>query len=455
MAGSTSLGKIARHWGARDKRHHSLTEALNRLTQKFTARIQQPKETRANRIDIMIGESGIGKSTVLRQLADRLSKKTGRAWQTKLWHVGGQAFEDVTGLPVILEDVVLEDGTIMPREGYTSAMAVAQRESDPKKMQSAVAALRIKETHRRATFAKSEFVPGAIWHKHCTVGILDELPTAPTLIQNQIREMIDGQLNGDPIDPNCLYVGTGNPPDPRFVTVNALDEALEKRLKIYIIEPTQDELLQVWERIMPETIYKFLVMEKPFIDALSPREWVGVAKDVADVQAGGGTFEEAIEEAVDELLDHPNIAIKLRKFLKFGDDPFYYPVLGRQLLVATAKEMQLIMALIERWIKENKRGFVGESKNDLLRTLGNLTADEFGGWEKKAQERASDNIVLFIEALAATKASDMAKQALAHTFTTPLVTLVSQKMRKSAAIKQMTDVMQKFERQKEAQGSEA
>lgn len=400
----------------------------------------------------MIGESGIGKSTVLRQLADRLSKKTGKVWKGQPWHVGGQAFEDVTGLPVIMEDVVLEDGTVMSRDEYTSVMAAAHKEPDPKKLQAAVEALRIKETHRRATFAKSEFVPGAIWRDYCTVGILEELPTAPTLIQNQIREMIDGKLNGDPIDPNCLYVGTGNPPDPRFVTVNALDEALEKRLKIYIIEPTQDELLQVWERIMPETIYKFLVMEKPFIEALSPREWVGVAKDVHDVQLGGGSFEEAIEEAVDELLDHPNIAIKLRKFLKFGNDPFYYPVLGRQLLVATAQEMQLFMALIERWIKEDKRGFVGESKNDLLRTLGNITAEEFNAWDTKTKERAANNIVVFIEALAATNCNDMAKQTLSHAFTSPLITLVSQKMRKSAAIKQMTDVMQKFEREKEQQG---
>jgi hypothetical protein len=261
--------------------------------------------------------------------------------------------------------------------------------------------------------------------------------------------MIDGQLNGDPIDPNCLFVATGNPPDPRFVTVNALDEALEKRLKIYIVKPTQDELLQVWERIMPKTIYSFLLMERSYIDALSPREWVGVAKDVADVRSGGGSFEEAIEEAVDELLDHPNIAIKLRKYLKFGDDPYYYPILGKQLLAASKKEMALILALMERWIKDDKRGYVGESKNDLLRALGNLTKDEFDGWDAKRKDRSAVNVVEFIETLAAVKCNDMAKQTLAHSFTTPLVTQVSQKMRQSPAVKQMTDVMQKFEQMKE------
>ena len=127
MAGSTSMGKIARHWGAKDRRHHSLTEVIHRLTQKFTARILQPKETRANRIDILIGESGIGKSTVLHQLPDRLAKTTGKPWRMKLWHVGGQAFEDVTGLPIIMEDVVLKDGTVMGREEYNSRMAAAQK----------------------------------------------------------------------------------------------------------------------------------------------------------------------------------------------------------------------------------------------------------------------------------------------------------------------------------------
>jgi MoxR-like ATPase len=454
MAG-TSMGKIARHWGEREKRSHSLTEVLNRLTQKFAARIEQPKKERANRIDILIGESGIGKSTILGALPDKLARTTKKEWKAKLWHVGGQAFEDVTGLPIIKEDVVLADGSIMSRDEYNSAMAVAQKDPDPKKMQAAVAGLQVSETHRRATFAKSEFVPGAIWHDHCTVGILDELSTAPTLIQNQIREMIDGQLNGDPIDPNCLFVATGNPPDPRFVTVNALDEALEKRLKIYIVKPTQDELLQVWERIMPKTIYSFLLMERSYIDALSPREWVGVAKDVADVRSGGGSFEEAIEEAVDELLDHPNIAIKLRKYLKFGDDPYYYPILGKQLLAASKKEMALILALMERWIKDDKRGYVGESKNDLLRALGNLTKDEFDGWDAKRKDRSAVNVVEFIETLAAVKCNDMAKQTLAHSFTTPLVTQVSQKMRQSPAVKQMTDVMQKFEQMKEQLGANA
>ena len=300
-------------------------------------------------------------------------------------------------------------------------------------------------------------MPGAIWHDHCTVGILDELSTAPTLIQNQIREMIDGQLNGDPIDPNCLHVATGNPPDPRFVTVNALDEALEKRLKIYIIQPTREELLQVWERIMPNVIYRFLVMEEPFIDALSPREWVGVAKDVQDVRDGGGSFEEAIEEAVDELLDHPEVAIKLRKYMKFGDDPYYYPILGRQLLDAKAADMKLLMALIERWINDDKRGFIGESKNDLLRTLRNTTKDDFDKLGSKAQKRAAENIVDFIEVLAATKCNDMAQQVLAHAFTTPFITLVSQKLRdrKSATVRQMTDVMNKFEAERERQGATA
>jgi hypothetical protein len=383
---------------------------------------------------------------MLWQLAGQLEAKTSKPWKTQLWHVGGQAFEDVTGLPIIKEDVILQDGRIMSREDYNSHMAIAEHTHDPSRRLNAVASLHVQEVHRRATFAKSQFVPGAIWQEHYTVGVLDELPTAPTLIQNQIREMIDGQLNGDPIDPKCLYVATGNPPDPRFVTVNALDEALEKRLKVYVVIPTKSELLQVWERIMPETIYKFLLMEQTFIDTLSPREWVGVAKDVQDTRDGGGSLPDAIEEACDELADHQNVAVALRKFVKFGDDPYYYPILGKDLLAADAKTRRAHMSLIGRWIKDDKRGFVGESNGDLLRTLANITQEEFEGWNEKKRTTAAENIVEFIEILAANKCNDMAKQTLACVFkNTGIVTPVANMLKKSPVLQQMTDIMHLIE----------
>ncbi|KKN28760.1 hypothetical protein LCGC14_0850970 [marine sediment metagenome] len=403
---STQMGKIARHWENRDKRSHSLTQVTDRLIKKIIARMKRPKHTRANRIDVLIGDSGIGKSTVLRKLADRLSVITGDVWKAKLWHVATQGFEDNTGLPIIEEHQV--NG----------------------KMQ------------KVATFAKADHVPGAVWQPHYTLGILDELPTAPPLIQNQLREMIDGQINGSPIDPKCLLIGTGNPPDARFVTVNALDNALEKRLKIYIVIPTKSELLEVWSQIMPDLIYKFLMMHQEFIDAISPREWEGVSKDVQDLVDGGGTLQEAAEEATDALIEYPNIEVKLRQWLQWGDDPRHYPLRGLQIMKATDNEMATYQGYLEHWLQErNLRGLAGQSAQDLVRTL-NLTAEEE---LKKDEDRIARNVTQFLIPLAELEANDMAKTILEVVMNGVLVSQICLNLKANKkTLKAMSEALKRF-----------
>jgi hypothetical protein len=294
-----------------------------------------------------------------------------------------------------------------------------------------------------AKFAKSEFVPGAVWRDNYTLGILDELASAPTLIQNQIREMIDGQLNGEQVDPNCFYIGTSNPPDPRFTTVNAVDAAVEKRLKVYVAVPTQEELLQVWSEIMPDLIYKFLMMNRAFIDTLAPREWHGVAQDVQDVITAGGDLNTAIGEASDELYDNPEVEVALRKFVKFGNDPYYYPILGRDLIGADKDMSNAHLRLVERWFKDNQRGFIGETNNDLVRALNSMKTD------KLDKEQAAKNVFGFLEMLAERDCSDMVKSTMESLFNGPIVQEVSTRMRKSKALKNLVDTVQRFQAMKE------
>ena len=379
---STQMGKVARYWQYRDKRSVSLTQATDRVVKKAVARMKRPKKDRANRIDVFIGESGTGKSTVLRKLADRLTAATGNPWQSKLVHVATQGFEDNTGLPIIKK---------VERGGRKQQIA---------------------------GFAPADHVPGAVWQDHYTLGILDELTTAPPLIQNQIREWIDGQINGQPIDPKCLLIGTGNPPDAKFVTVNALDDALEKRLKIYVIVPTQDELLSVWSQIMPDTVYKFLLMNQMFIDALSPREWEGVSKDVQDLIDGGGTLEEASEEATDALIEHPDVEIKFREWMKWGDNPDRYPIRGQQILDAENGQVVTYVKRVEGWLKHNQRGLAGASALDLVRTL-NMTPKE--DLEKLGMDRLADNIVQFVVPYTENEANDMANAILKIVLSSELV----------------------------------
>lgn len=406
-----SMGKMAKAWANKDKRSHSLSEIVSLVAMKVMAWLKS-KETgqvRANRIPLILGDSGIGKSTVLRgPMVQRLAHLTGLKWLPKMWHVGTQGFEDVTGMPVIEERKAGE------------------------------------HVQKVATFAKSDFVPGAVWDPdHHTLGILDELASAPTLIQNQLREMIDGQLNGEPIDPNCFFIGTSNPPDPRFTTVNAVDAAVEKRLKVYVVVPTNEELLQVWNEIMPDMIYKFLVMNRSFIDALAPREWHGVAQDVQDVIDAGGDLNMAIEEASDELYDQPNVEVALRKFVKFGDDPYYYPILGRDLITATNEQSDEYCKLVERWLNDDQRGLIGESNNDLVRALNSVKPDGLD------RARAAKNIFKFLELLADRDCVDMVKTSMESVFNGPIVNDISDLMAKSKALKKLTEAVQRFQATKE------
>ena len=123
MAGP-SMGKIAQFWAQRDRHNQSLTQVLNRLLMKLSARSKKPRRERANRIDVLIGESGIGKSTIMGLLADKLARATGKPWRHKLWHVGTQGFEDNTGLPIVVEEIVLEAGETVDRTEYNRRMTL-------------------------------------------------------------------------------------------------------------------------------------------------------------------------------------------------------------------------------------------------------------------------------------------------------------------------------------------
>ena len=373
---------------------------------KLSARAMQPRKERINRVDILIGDSGIGKSTVLGLLADRLADKTGKPWRSKLWHVGTQGFEDITGMPEI-EQVDVRNGAPSTHAQRISELEImlykAKNAKERDALNTQLAELRAEQAayiRPVSRFAKADHVPGAVhWPEGYTLGIVDELPTASPQVQNIFREIVDGQLNGEPVDPNCVYVATGNPPDPRFVTVNALDEAIEKRLKVYVVVPTASELLDVWANRMPSLIYKFLLMNQAFIRDLAPREWSGVARDVQDVYDGSGSLKLALDEASDELrYNHPSIDARLRKFVEYGDDPHYYPILGRDLLDADEKQHEEHMAVVKYWLEKDQRGFVGETNNDLIRAVRTLSTSELPADGGEAYSRnAADFLVMLSE----------------------------------------------------------
>lgn len=357
----------------------------------------------------MIGESGIGKTATVRMMVDRLTgaSKT-LPWKLKLWHVATQGFEDVTGLPVI----------------------------EKKKGHPAV-----------AKFAKADHVPGAVHDDaHYTLGVFDELPTAPPMIQNQIREIIDGQLNGEPVDPNCLYIATGNPPEAKFVTVQVMDDALEKRLKVYAVVPTTEELLSVWSTLLPKRIHGFLLTNPQHIDAVSPREWEGIAKDVEDILAGGGTVDDAIAEAEADLFKSRPVVTKLREYFKFGDDPYYYPITGRALADADTQQHDDHMALIKQWAKDNVEGRIGATAHDLMRMLRMRASSAY-------TERAAKNIADFSKTLIDRKFIDLGKAVLETAVKTSLKPKIAQLIEDTDQYDKLVAMIQSINELKQAVGA--
>lgn len=348
----------------------------------------------------MIGEPGIGKSTTLKCIADDLG------WKFQRWDVNTQGFEDVTGLPMIDEQKIGE------------------------------------HTQKVARFAKSAFVPGAVWEeKTYTLGEIGELPTAPPNMQNILREMIDGQLNGDALDPKCLYVATGNPPEARFTTGNMIDEAIEDRLDPYIVVPTTEELLIVWARIMFPTIYQFLSANESMIDALSPRHWMVIAEKVENLRQVGESHETIVADVKSAFVNHKNVIPTLLVFLKHGNDPDKVPILGRDLLSADEARMSEYRKRLKRWLSgDATRGFVGATKNDIIRVVPYLTEEDVS-----KLPNAGPNVVQVLELLTEGHCQDMAKNLLDVLYPSKLNRSMLEYLKTSPALKKMSKMYAEFQ----------
>jgi len=324
---------------------------------------------RVNRVDAFFGVPGVGKTTVARLAAADLG------WKCKVFHFANQAFEDITGLPFT------EDG------------------NDGQKVMH---------------FAKHTAIPGVVHENYendsqGTLGVIDDGHRTPAVQQGQLVEMIDGNLNGDALDPRCIMIFTGNPPDPAIVTGQAIDSALEDRLNVHVVHPTAEELLEVWSLIMPERIFKFLALTPAFVDAVSPRAWDGIAHDVQDMLESGASPDEAINDVRCEFVGNLSVETQLRGFMRHGDNPYYYPILGRSLVLADERQNDEHMKLVKKWLDNEKDALIGETKNDLIRAVSNLPALNLSGDQK---QQAAKNIAALLSMLAETRYADMAQDCL-------------------------------------------
>ena len=393
----------------------TLKQMQQTIRRKTLFRLRDNQKRRINRVDAFFGSPGIGKTTTARVVAH------GMNMECQVWHPGNQGFEDITGLPIQKEQTVSgKKQTVME-------------------------------------FAKAAHVPGAAWQKYPKgvpglLGVFDDLHRTKVESQGQIVEIIDSYLNGEPVDPKCVYICTGNPPTAAIVTGQVMDEALEDRLNVHIVVPTSEELLEIWSKFMPERIYKFLVMNPTAVTAISARTWDGIAIDVQNMIEAGATPAEIGLDIFSDMLDHENIRLNLVRFLQHGGDPYYFPVLGRELVRASDKQMDEYVALLGRWDKDDKRGLIGESKNDLLRTLNTLETSDYS--EKSFRPTAGKNVAAFLEKLASIKCNDMVKDILTTIYNGELVHEVATLIKQSSMLGEMSKAYERFEAKRaELQGA--
>ena len=179
-------------------------------------------------------------------------------------------------------------------------------------------------------------------------------------------------------------------------------------------------------------------MNKAAIKALSPREWHGVSNDVQYVLDAGGTHADAIGEAEDELADNVDVIAVLRKFVEFGDNPYYYPISGVEILQGKSADVTSFVRLMQRWVTDGKDGLLGATSNDLLRALKTTPAAEL-----VSNKQAGTNVIKVVDFLAGAERPDMVKALMETVFETPLVDVVASEMRQSPHLAKLDDAINK------------
>ena len=275
---------------------------------------------------VLVGPPGIGKTAMVRQ--------TARAAKQDLWthHIGSVVQEENLGLPSIEKD---------------------------------------KAGNKYVAYAAPEWWPDA-----AGVFFLDEIFTASEDQQNQIREILsERRCAGLHLPPDVFIIGATNPETAEHLTVRAVDAAVVSRCLFIPIEFNPDDTMDYWASVdaLPDILQQFFRVNKTFLLSVEPRRVVAVA-DVWDrfARTKGSIIksERVMYDALSCWLG-PDIVVQFKKFVAHGDNPRYYPILGKHFLdlKKTDKMHTQHLFLVKEWKDAHEDALLGATTREICRIV--------------------------------------------------------------------------------------
>lgn len=266
------------------------------------------RDDRDNYCVLWSGEGGIGKSSAIAQVAAEAGCRF------RSWHHGATIEEDNHGVQF--------------RDGDTTRWAVPEHLAD---------------------LVDGKLDPGILF--------IDEIFSGQTIgHQNFVRMLIDRKFHGRTISPGWLIVGATNPETGDYLSVRAVDKALQDRMLVYHVEPSIEELLEYWDGKMPEKIFTFLMLNNfdgkiGYLRALSPRNWMKLARAI-ERRMNSGVPADQIYKLM-SINGSVELAGAFRVFLDRGANPDAFPLAFETILTKS------------KWL-DRLAGWIANKRNALV-----------------------------------------------------------------------------------------
>ena len=200
---------------------------------------------------------------------------------------------------------------------------------------------------------------------------VNEFCTADNKQESQLRSLITERRIGDNlVADGWLFIGDTNPLDPRYQTVNQLDESIESRCYAFCVKPEYEATMAYWResQVMPARGYGFLRMNKSLWGMADNRRWTTVFDLVGCIEASGLPEREsnAICIRLLELHIGSSIGQAYLNYTIHGDDPKFYPITANEYMAADAQGHDRHLTLITEWSQDQ------DSRSLLQYTLYDL-----------------------------------------------------------------------------------
>jgi hypothetical protein len=278
---------------------------------------------------VLIGEAGVGKSTVVKQWARR------HEFELRRIRMGDSMEEDNLG--------------------------VFKREYDD-------------QGHHQ--FTLPNWMPVDEPKGKGGIAFIDECGTGTHTHQNMIATLLtdgyDTGYYGHQVEKGWFWIAATNPDGIQYHLNQQLDKRVRDRMFPLWVKPKPEEVLHYLGTTekLPDLIYGFMMMNKGMIDLISPRKWE---------MLGAFAFRWLKLRSLNRSqflntmrLNMPTGMVEsLSKYMERGNDPSAYPMLAKDIMdAATQKEHEAHIARMRSWAKDGSEALIGATSYDIASYFG-------------------------------------------------------------------------------------